>query len=295
MAPRPKPLRIEATRDGRVTALEIGEATVLVGTGSHCDLRLLPDEAAREHLRIEYRGGQVFAQALSQSPPCQRAGQLFVEGLIEAGGELQIGELTLRFEGMLDADADAEGPSRRDGLPPAVQVGALIALAIGFYFALHRPAQGDPLARVPEAPALFAGAPQACPAGSRDEAAFEAERQLREADLQRERAPFHTRVGLEAVALYERAAACFERVGASDEARSAAQQAGRLRESFAAEYRVRRVRLERLLARKKWVEAQQEVAILQDFLARRSEPYTHWLASVERSLSTRFARAERTR
>ena len=115
---------------------------------------------------------------------------------------------------------------------------------------------------------------------------------MRGAQLQRERAPFHPRDGIAAVARYEEASACFKRLELQADANSADRAATGLRRALSDEFHLRHVRLERLLKIKKYDAAQREVRVLQDFVARRGGPYVQWLAAVQRELNTRFASAQ---
>ncbi|MDD9966649.1 MAG: FHA domain-containing protein [Myxococcales bacterium] len=288
-------LRIEVIRNGNVTALEIGDGAILVGTGSHCDVRLLPQEGAPEHLRIDFVGGRVSARVLAPTPACALDDRAFAGGAVPTGSQLRIGDVVLRCKTVVGSARRGKDSGGKGGLPPAVRVTALLLLAVGFYVVLSEPLPHDPLMSPPHAPPLFPNGEVACPAVGEGDATFEARRSVREAELRGERAPFHAQDGMGAVALYDTATACFAQVGAETEANEAARQAARLRAFFVDEFRVRRVRLERLLYRAKYVQAQREIAILQGFLYQRTDPYTEWLAAVQRELTMRFARAEKAK
>jgi hypothetical protein len=149
----------------------------------------------------------------------------------------------------------------------------------------------DPLEQSVEAPALFAEAAARCPAPSGEVTTFQANRLLRTAQLKAERSPFYVRDGVDAVAHFEQAAACFEVLGRARDRVSAQRAAGLLRTALTNDFHARRVRLERFLAREKYEEAQHEVSVLQAFVGSDASEYAQWLLAVERELTVRFAAA----
>jgi hypothetical protein len=275
---------LSVERGGKTASYEVHAGVALVGSGSHCDVRMLPEDAAVEQLRVELREGEIFAEALAFEPECRIGGLPFRHGVLQPGAVLELGSATLSVR-----ISQREGRKKRsgsDGWPAPVRIACMAAIGAGLFVTLKAKPVVSLLDQTVDHPALFSEPIAACTAPN-------ASRLVREANLQGERAPFYPRDGVTAVARYEEAAACLEREGRAHEAKSAARAATALRASLSDQFHVRHVRLERFLSIKKYDAAQREVHVLQDFLNRREGPYAQWLAAVQRELNMRFASAKR--
>jgi hypothetical protein len=278
-------LRIELHRRGVMQVLEVQADRALVGSGAHCDLRLAPDEAAIEQLTIEARDEEVYATVRALEPACRLNGAPFLEGRLTPDSLLELSGVALRVT--LTELKQQKAPSARKGSEthPAVQVLGLVAVAAGLYYVLDKPAvTPSVLANSVNPPALFAGAPPACPQSDVEAARSLAEQELADADSKAERAPFYPGDGIAAVHLYERAAACHERAqnhGLASEARAAAKV---LKQRLADELHVHHLRLERLLTQKKYADGSRELRLVADFVEDPAHPYAHWLSAVKREL-----------
>jgi hypothetical protein len=284
-------LSLVVERGGKIASYEVHGGAALVGSGSHCDVRLLPEDAAAEQLRVELRDGDIFVQSLSLEHDCRLDGLAFRHGVLPPDSQLKLGYASLRLG--LTQSQDRKKGQKSDGWPAPVRILCLAVMAAGLYSALKPKPVMSFLDQTVEHPALFGEPVTQCSASGDREIAFHASRLIREANLQSERAPFYPRDGVSAVARYEEAAACLSGAGRPADAKSLSQAAVALRNSLSDQFHVRHVRLERFLSVKKYAAAQREVHVLQDFFTRREGPYAQWLAGVQRELNTRFASAKR--
>jgi hypothetical protein len=284
-------LSLVVERGGKTASYEVHGGVALVGSGSHCDVRLLPEDAAAEQLRVELRDGDIFVQSLSLEHDCRLDGLPFRHGMLPTEAQLELGYASLRLR--LTQNQDRKKGQKSEGWPAPVRILCMAVIAAGAYNALRAKPVVSFLDQTVEHPALFGAAVTQCSASGDRETAFHASRLIREANLQSERAPFYPRDGVSAVGRYEEAAACLSSEGRTNDAKALSHAAVALRDSLSDQFHVRHVRLERFLSVKKYDAAQREVRVLQDFLARREGPYAQWLAGVQRELNTRFASAKK--
>jgi hypothetical protein len=274
-------------RGGKSARYEVHGGVALIGSGSHCDVRLLPEDAGTEQLRIELRDGEIYAESLALDHDCRHDGMPFSHGALAPETKLKLGSAALSVQ--LTSNRDRKQSGKSEGWPPAVRLVGFGAIAVGLYVTLQTKPPISLFDQAVEHPALFGVPVKECAARGDREVDAHTSRLLREANLQSERAPFYPRDGVSAVVRYEEAAACLTQVGRAREAKSVTQTANTLRTSLSDQFHVRHVRLERFLSVKKYDAAQREVRVLQDFLNRREGPYAQWLAAVQRELNTRFA------
>jgi len=104
------------------------------------------------------------------------------------------------------------------------------------------------------------------------------------ADAKRERRPFHVQDGVQAVPIYETAAACFRSGGDPGSGALAEDSARFLRREMTDDFRTRRVRLEHALNIEDNVSAQKEVRVLLQFTEGKSGDYVTWLSNLDRKL-----------
>jgi hypothetical protein len=286
-------LRIELLRDGRAERFEVHGGRALVGSGSHCDVRIRPDEGGPEQIAFELRGDAVFARVRGSAAICSVNGTPFVEQRIADGALVQIGELSLRVA-RIEPGLGAGKRKDQALLPPQLQALALIGLAIAFYHVLKPPPEQSMLGTAVRIPVLFTAAEAACPVAEPAAAAALAVQLQLAAETKRERSPFRAGEGVAAVPLYRQAAACLTRAGDARGAHETQTAADALALRLGDELRVRQVRLERFLALARYDAAQREIYVLRSFMRERNDPYAQWLAAVERELDTRFASARRS-
>jgi hypothetical protein len=268
---------------------------MLIGSGSHCDVRLLPEEAAAEQLSLELREDSIYARSLSADAAVRQAGERFDEGYLAVGAVLTLGDIELRV-GLRSETKRANVKAESTLQTTLTRAVLLAAISIGLYKLLYPDTQLGALDRVVAAPALFPDTEAAqCSVQDDSEANFQAQRYRLDASLRQERAPFDARDGVTSVSLYRDAEACFRRAGRDADADKVAKIQKKLRADLEDEFHVRQVRLERFLSLKKHEQAQQEVYVLQSFMHRRDGEYVQWLAAVQRELNARFASVARAR
>jgi hypothetical protein len=160
----------------------------------------------------------------------------------------------------------------------------VIAVYMAFFSNEDPPMLGPPA----QAPDLFAAAATAtCPQSAPDQAKAFAADKFDVAEGKRERSPFAPRDGVEAVQLYDVAAACFRAGGDPGRAAEAAADSRQLRGQITQDFRARRVRLEHLLAVGDYTLAKNDVKFLRALLEGKQGRYVDWLVQQNQMLKTR--------
>lgn len=277
--------------DGTRQDLTVDAAQALIGSGSHCEVRLPAEDAAVEQLLISVDGTGVFGQVRSLERPVTLNGVPFVEGRLLADTLLRIGRVEI-FVTLLEAGGarNASGPKQSGSGSPAIYAMAAVGFPLGFFLLLtHKPAEAELPTEV-EPPPLFAVASATrCPESSAESALALGGEELRRAETARERAPFSGQDAVVAVNTFQRAAACFGHAAAPERASDATQQAEKMKKSVELDFHVHRVRLERALATKSYEEARTEVRLLLSYVGRHGSPYASWLTSLDRQIELKFA------
>jgi hypothetical protein len=287
-------LRLELHRHGKVEVLEVQADRALVGSGAHCDVRLMPDEAAVEQLIIEARDEEIFVKVCSFEPPSLLNGAPFVEARLSADALIEMGQVALRVKRIALTESAKPRAKAGSETHPMIQALALVGLVFGFYFVLnHKPSFDSALDNVVSPPALFAHKPAECAQSEQEAARAQAEESVRDAENKRERSPFYLRDGLAAVLAYERAAGCFERAGLTSEAREARVAATSLADRMRDEQHVRHVRIERFIAQEKYDALRHEVLLAAELVQDKGGPYAAWLSALARETELRRDDARR--
>ncbi|HKO49121.1 MAG TPA: hypothetical protein VJV79_15420 [Polyangiaceae bacterium] len=276
-------LRFDITlADGSKESLQTDAERVLIGRGAHCDIRLPDGTAAVEHVAIEVAAAALRVRARAFTPPPTLNGEEFQDATISGDLELEIGAVVIRLSRVQVSGQKLA--TKKEGGSVAVRVIgvlALLALAGMLLFRASRVSETAPTA-VPE---LWSEAPVTCPMSTSGQArAFAVEKRI-VADGKRERHPFHASDGVEAVSLYQTAAACFEKAGDrpnADELEGLAQQ---LRADVNDDFRVRRLRLERALETHEDEVAVREVVMLRTLTLGKQGPYIDWINRLARKLA----------
>ena len=277
-------LRIELHRGNKLSVLDVQYDRAIIGSGAHCDVRLAPDEAAIEQLVVEARGvDEVYAQVRALDPPCLLNGAPFLEGRLLPTSMLELGSVALSVQRSVRSDVEAPTQGRKSATSPFVQAMGLIGIAVGLFVVLNKPKHGnDALSDVVEPPLSAAIAPLVCPQQQPRVAAALAEQARGEAENKRERAPFYPGDALDAISLFERAAACYEVAGERERAREAHDAAQQLHTRVGDELHVRHVRLERFLAESRYDQVRRQAQLLGELVSDKSSRYAQWLSAVRR-------------
>jgi hypothetical protein len=277
-------LRIELHRGSTVTPIDLQDDRVLIGSGSHCDVRLAPDEAAVEQLLVEILGDDVYVRTRSIEHSCLLNGAPFFEGRVSASSMLEFGGVGIRILSIERDDGKAkEKSARASSTSPTMQLLGVIAVGLGLYAALHAPPRnGSQQLSLMARPAQSALAPVACPQAELGAARALAQQLEIEAASKRERAPFHPRDGLDAAPLFERAAGCYRTAGEVQHANAMHEAALELRAQTAQHMHLAHVRVERSLTEGDYAAARRNAELALLLTSDPTEPYAQWLLAVKR-------------
>jgi len=263
-------------------SIAVEGVSALLGSASHCDVRLGPDRAAPEQLLLEVNNGQLFAAARATRPTVLLNQLPFHQGRLLADAKLTIGELEVQAS--LEQNLLADGRQREARVRPAFVLVTLVWLAV-LGLVAWKLTRRERITEAPAAPALFdTRAPLACPEQAPETARLVASEIAAQADARRERAPFLPAEGLAAVPLYRTAASCAERAGDASGATALLGRAKGLQSDLERDYRLHQVRVylarraadSELLAR--------EARVLAGYLHDRGGAYSAWLDQVQREI-----------
>jgi hypothetical protein len=270
--------------DGRVEELTAESPTVLVGTGSHCEIRLPIGQARLEHVLIQATPAGLRAAARSFDPPPTLDGVEFTQVPITAECDLVIGKTTIHVTPSTVSPVEGLSPGGAATRNPRLYAYVVFGLlACGLMIAARGRGKSG-LKEPATVPKLWSVAADRCPQADPDEAFATARARLDLALAKRERAPFHPEDGVAAVPLYEVAAACFRTAGSVEDADDAAAAARDLQHRLREDFREHRVRLQRALVQEEWPRAEHEAAVVSTFLANAPGEYADWLANLRRKL-----------
>jgi hypothetical protein len=243
-------------------------------------VRLASDQAAFEHVVIECLATGPVVRCLATTPPTTLGGAPFMTLPLAATSVLRIGATQVEIAFVVAAVKAKDGAVGPAMIAKLAVVGALL-VAIGMVSRMNKE---EPLAAAPKGPELFAKAPSACPRTDLGEARAIAEDLRASAEGARERSPFDPREARSAVKSYETAAACYRLTQNAEAAEEAALSAKRMREETVADFRARRVRLERLLIVKDYEVASQDVTVLRALTEGQQGEYSQWLTVVAQEI-----------
>lgn len=270
---------------GQVEQLTVEAERCLIGSGAHCEIRLPVDQARVEHVLIELGPAGIFARALSFEPPPTINNIPITQAPLPPGAVLGVGGCQVFVE-PLELMGSAAGPDKKKASPVSI-LGLLILLpAAGYMLLADEP---DPNAKRPppkHVPELWEAPISTCSYAGGQAVAFARER-MAVADAKRERRPFHVQDGVQAVPIYETAAACFRTGGDPGSGQLAEDASKFLRREMTDDFRTRRVRLEHALNVDDNVSALKEVRVLLQFTEGKSGEYVQWLSNLDRKLKAR--------
>lgn len=257
---------------GRVETLLVDSPSVLIGSASHCEVRLAG--AAHEHVEVVAVNGVAYIETRPGAPPPLLDGAPCVAGPWAPTSQLDLGSDSLFIE-VIDL-----APKRNTRSP----LWALVPVPVLAAFAIALTARSAPAAEavVPPAPPLLDPVVTTCPAAIAPTLPAYAAERARIGYAKRERSPFSPADGIEAVSLLETAAACYHAAGLVNEEREVTGAARSLRSRLEEEYHVRRVRVEHAFNVGDPFAAKRELTFLIPLIAHRRGAYVDWLGSVNR-------------
>jgi hypothetical protein len=258
----------------------------LIGSASHCDVRLAMDQSAYEHVLIEAVGTTLRAEARAEQPPATIDGVELVASALSPEAVLGVGNTRLYVSFVPDA---LDGPQvlvKQQGKNPWLTLALIPVLGALLYLLVW---DGESKIAPPPAQvqALFSEGPVACPQQDPSRALAFAEEQTELAEGKQERLPFAIEDGVLAVGLYRLAASCFLGGGDSGRAREAEQTAALLKQDLSDEYRARRLRLSHLLTVEDYSLALKDVTVLRALTSEKKGRYFEWLAQVAEQLKAK--------
>jgi len=280
-------LKFTIQSSGRTQELCVDSVSVRVGSGSHCEIRLEPEDASVEQLWVNARAGGVFAEARCLDPPILLNGSAFVQGRLLPDSVLKLG----RVEISVDVVERHSLKGNRSGTTNASRR-ALYALAgVGIPLSILLLGLRTGTTRqdfdIPTQTLWSENESARCPDPDRSSAAARANDLSSQAESGRERTAFSPEDGVKAVELYAQAAACYALAGAGARADQASLEAKTLRHELSARFHVHQVRLERALSNQHYDRAKLEVRALLSFVRRRRDAYSDWLAALDRQIITK--------
>lgn len=269
---------------GSVRELGVDSDVARVGSSAHCEIRLPAEQAAAEQLRVEARAGGVFAAVRSLTPATLLNGVPFTQGRLLPESVLQIGGFQLSVTAAsLGLRAHAK-PAREVSRSRLVYALAAVGFPLGVWVLVMTEPRAEATVAAVAPPALFLDQPSPCRENAPGPALSLAEAELLRAETARERAPFDAEQGVNAVALYERAAACFRVAEQVEEATHATAAAQELKRKMNQEFHLHQVRLAWARETEHFLEARREVGLLLSFVGNRGGEYAKFLSALDRQL-----------
>jgi hypothetical protein len=271
---------------GQRESIVVEGERALIGSGSHCDVRLPMDQAAYENVLVESVGGTLRAESTSETQQATINGMPLTAAMLNADSVLGLGRIRLfvNFVPDLSDGGALVSSKKKKESSPLVQVGLVAMFVMGGYLLL---AEKDSSITPPpaEAPELFPSSSATCPQAEPIQALAFAKERIDLGDAKRERLPFVVQEGVAAVGLYEQAAACFNKGGSEAQAKDATDSAETLKRDLTDDFRARRIRLSHLLTVQDYDLAKKDVAVLRALLEDRKGIYSTWLDTVSRQLA----------
>jgi len=255
----------------------------LIGSGSHCDVRLPVDQSAYEHVWIEAVGSTLRAEAKAQKPPATLDGVELVASALSPEAVLGLGDTRLYVSFVADAFDAPQVAAKQAGSNPWLAL-ALVPVFGALAYLLWWDGSEKIAPPPAQVQALFSDARVACPQQDPSRAVAFAEEQLEVAEGKRERLPFAIEDGVLAAELYRLAASCFQTGDDAARSSDAEHSAAALEQELNDEYRTRRLRLSHLLTVEDYEPALKDVNVLRALTSERKGRYFEWLTEVAEQL-----------
>jgi hypothetical protein len=261
----------------------------LIGSASHCDVRLAMDQSAYEHVLIEVVGSTLRAEARAEEPPATVDGIALVASALSPEAVLGVGDTRLYVSFVPDAFDGPRLSAKQPASSPLLPL-ALLPIFAALAYLLFWDGNGKIAPPPAQLQALFSEAPVPCRQQDASQALAFAEEQTEVAQGKRERLPFAVEDGVNAVGLYRLAASCFRAGGDSARASEAEQAALTLEQELSDEYRARRLRLSHLLTVEDYVLALKDITVLRALTSEKKGRYFEWLGHVTEQLKMKGVR-----
>jgi hypothetical protein len=278
--------------DGRLEQLTVDSDRVVLGSGSHCEIRLPPEQASVEHVLITVHGNGIYAQARALNPPPTINGSPFTQAPLLPDSILGIGHVQIAVAIVAIEDVANVIKKQQKKTSPMTYVLAVIALPLALFILYDEGANDKAAAAPKEVPQLWPNASPPCPQKAPDLARNLAQDKKVMAEGKRERGPFHVQDAISAVPMFETAAACFKNAGDQGAATEMTNAAQKLRAQLMEDYRAHQMRLEHSLNVGDGRTAQREVRVLLGMLDGQSGAFVSWLQTADRMLALKLGKAD---
>jgi hypothetical protein len=257
-----------------------GKDQFTVGRSATADVAI-PDgrDLEPEHLLIAPRGDGCWV-AISQQAKVKGKvrGEPFEHGMVAWGTEIDFGSIKLKVTDALPKDARSEQKTS-----PIVVLGAITIIGLVAWMYFSDPGDHGLETTAPTEAFEMFDPPPTC-ASSADTALYDADESAEAALAKSERYPFDAQDGVESVALYRLAEACYASVGQVDAAQRMQHEGDWMRNRIEEDYTTHRMRLDRAMAQRRWPDALLETRALLGLTRHREHPYVEWLVRNERRL-----------
>lgn len=276
--------------NGQREAIVVEGQRALIGSGSHCDVRLPMDQAAYEHVRVESIGNTLRAEAVAEQPPATINGMPLTQSPLAADSILGIGSVRIFVGHVSDITEGAQlSASKSKQSSPIMQIALVLGFAAAAFLLLAEP--DNEIAPPPtEAPKLFTDSAASCPQANPVQAVALGQEQLDIANGKRERMPFFVADGVAAVGLYRVASACFKVGGVKSQEDEAAEAAKSLAKTLSDDFRARQLRLTYSLKVGDYSLARRDVTVLRALTDGKKGTYVEWLATAAKQLAVKSAK-----
>lgn len=279
--------------DGRTEELRIDAERAQIGSGAHCEIRLPLDQAAVEHVAVQLTPAGVFAEARNFQPPPMINGSPFTRTQVMPGSVIAVGYTQILVTAVEVVGGAEAVRQKEQKTSPITLLLALIVMPLALYIIFQDPPDDGVGSAPKEVPELWGPPSGKCSQASREGALAKGMEQYSKAASKQERRPFYIPDGVQAVPLYEEAAACFQTGGDVEKAKQINLVASKLRADIAEDFRTHRVRLEHALATDRYETAQREVRVLLAFLQGKEGEYVDYLSSLDRRLRLKYGDQKR--
>lgn len=280
--------------DGRLEQLAVDSDSVLIGSGSHCEIRLPPEQAAVEHVLITFMGGSVYAQARYMNPPPTINGAPFTQAPILQESILAVGQVQMAISVIEIADNQRVVQKKQQKTSPLTLVMACIVVPVSIIMLMAGEGKYG-IGQVPESPQLWPDPTTSCPQQARDLAFALAVEKKVHGEGKRERCPFFVQDCVQAVPDFELSAACFKAANEEELHKEMAQTATTMRERVNEAYRGHQMRLEHTITVGDLATAQKQIKILLKMLEGQQGPYIGWLSNHDRRIALRLGAKKKER
>jgi hypothetical protein len=260
-------------------------AEVTIGKSAEASLRVerVSELAPLQLLLVARRNGVWVSDARGAQVVATRDGKPVGNSIVPWGTEIDVGSLTVRVR--------RPAPPKSSTRTVALVAGLAVIAAGGLMLSRHRGGPELPSTSA-QPPRLLDDAAVVCPDSPQPPGQRAAEMSSK-ADAKETRYPFAAHDGIEAVELYRMAAACYEQAKRSDQSQEMAARGADLARRLEQEYRATILQQRRALRSRDLPTVLATTGMLKTLLDGRTDPYTQWLAALERHVTAKVQRDAR--